>query len=193
MTAADTVKESMSAVMDGEANEVDLARVLRAVDDEPSLRSDWLRHHEQRASLLAQPQLRIDISQRVQAALTDNSRQYNHRHPMMGFAVAASVTLAVVFGGQQLLNTPSADPLTQLPGGIVPMQGAAPVQASYGAPIAAQPMKTSSRPAATRNQAIYEQLARERFYRYSVEHAQATAVLQPNHLIPYARIPERSK
>ncbi len=193
MTAADTVKESMSAVMDGEANEMDLARVLRAAAEEPSSRSDWLRHHQQRAALLGQAQVKIDISQRVQMALKDNAKQHNRRHPMTGFAVAASVTLAVVFGGQQLLNGPSADVFKQLPGGVVPIQGAAPVQASYGAPIAAQPMNTSSRSAPTRNQVLYEQLARERFYRYSTEHAQATAALQPNHLIPYARIPERAK
>jgi sigma-E factor negative regulatory protein RseA len=190
MTAADTLNESMSAVMDGEANEMDLARILRAVKDDPSLRLQWMQHHQQRDAMSAQPQLRIDISQRVQMALAEDPQQYSRRHPLMGLAVAASVTLAVVFGGQQLLNSPTVTPLAQLPGGVVQIQGASPVQASYGVPISAEPVKASKRAGVATNQALYEQLARERFYRYSVEHAQATAALQPNHLIPYARVPE---
>ena len=190
MTAADTLNESMSAVMDGEANEMDLARVLRAIKDDPSLRSQWMHHHQQRDAMSVQPQLRIDISQRVQMALIDDPKQHNRRHPLMGIAVAASVTLAVVFGGQQLLNGPAVAPLAQLPGGVVQIQGASPVQASYGVPISAQSVKAGKRSAVEPNHALYEQLARERFYRYSAEHAQATAVLQPNHLIPYARVPE---
>jgi len=39
----DAVREAMSAVMDGEANSMDLARVLRAVRNEAEARQYWQR------------------------------------------------------------------------------------------------------------------------------------------------------
>lgn len=45
------VRESLSALMDGEADELELRRILRALPDDPELSAAWQRYHTVRASL----------------------------------------------------------------------------------------------------------------------------------------------
>ena len=196
MAIADTIRESMSAVADGEGTELDLARVLRAVEEQPEARQYWQRLQESRSVLrTGQAPHSIDVSGAVMASLTNQPPRSRQVGPLGSLAVAASVTFAVVFGGQALLGQPPAiqDALvasSAVPGGIVPVQGAAPVQARFGASqapvvVTAQEPRPSSATAAA-----YEQLTRERFERYGLQHAEATAHLQSNTFVPFARVPE---
>ncbi len=202
MAVADAIRESMSAVMDGEGTEMDLARVLKAVEDDADARAHWQRLQRSRSVLVSgSAGLNIDVSAGVREALSTASAPRARRvGPLGSLAVAASVTFAVVFGGQMLVGHDAPIPSAQVPGGVVAM-GGAPIQASYGSSYSnasngynstptvqpkARQVNIANTPTVSR---VYEQLARERFHRYAQEHAHSTAALQPNALVPFARVP----
>jgi sigma-E factor negative regulatory protein RseA len=101
----EALQESLSAVMDNEADEMELRRVLSASDD-AELRATWSRYQIARAVMhkeLLEP--RLDIAAAVSAALADEALPVQNRAAVHGpwrtvgrFAVAASVTVAVLAG-----------------------------------------------------------------------------------------------
>jgi len=101
----ETLQESLSAVMDNQADELELRRVLAASDD-PEMRATWSRYQIARAVMhkeLLEP--RLDIAAAVSAALADEAApvapQVQQRGPWRTvgrLAVAASVTVAVLAG-----------------------------------------------------------------------------------------------
>lgn len=199
MSQTDANRESLSALLDDEANDIDIARVLKAVD-QPELRAEWVRQQQISGVLRGEAPLSIgiDVSAGVRAAIEDSAPRRSN--PLVGLAVAASVTVAVVFGGQQYLGSTVPSPIGQLPGGVVAVQGASAMQASYGAsrnqPQSARtPAVTRVRmaPPAAGNISDYERLARDRYQHLVTDHAAASAALQPNALVPYARIPETTR
>lgn len=188
----DAVKEAMSAVMDGEANSMDLARVLRAVRNEPEARQYWQRLQVTSAVLkTGQAPMAIDISEAVLEAI----EQVPHKRrvgPLGSMAVAASVTFALVFGAQLLQNQDPGLPLATVPGVVVPIQGAAPVQASYGVGMPATSSVANGAARVVPNPAVdnfYDRLAREHFLRFGRQHAEHSAGIQPNASIAHARVP----
>ena len=197
MAIADALRESMSAVIDGEGSELDLARVLRAVDEEPGARLYWQRLQEARTALCTgQEPHGIDVSAAVRSSLDSDRTPGRQLGPLGSLAVAASVTFAVVLGGQSLLGQPPAVQdvaavARTVPGGVVPVQGAAPVQARFGASNFPGAVTATQPEAASAAAAAYEQLTRERFERFASRHAQSTAHLQSNAFVPYARVPDR--
>ena len=119
--------------MDGEAQELELRRTLDALAGDMSLRDRWQRQHRVRDALHGQlaGQADIDVSMGVLQALETGKPV--SRNPVWSMAVAASVTLAVVMGGQQLLLPSRAGSpvpvVSDLGGAVVPVLGAQPVQA----------------------------------------------------------------
>ena len=98
----DALQESLSAVMDNEADELELRRVLNAFDDAET-RDTWSRYQVARAVMhkdLLIP--RLDIAAAVSAALADEAVPAKAaRGPWRSLgrlAVAASVTVAVLAG-----------------------------------------------------------------------------------------------
>lgn len=100
----EALHESLSAVMDNEADELELRRVL-AADGETEMRSTWSRYQLARAAMhkeLIEP--RLDIASAVSAALADEPahaavKPQRFAWRTMGrLAVAASVTVAVLAG-----------------------------------------------------------------------------------------------
>ena len=209
--AADTAEslpaltESLSALIDGEAGELELRRVLRQLDREAredgegadtlsgdGVRATWHRLHVARralhseetfvsASLLAGVRAAIDADPAHSPAATGGWRR-----AVGSFAVAASVAAVVLVGGQQLAMTAgdNAQPgarVAPLPVGVVNTVGAVPVQASYGTRDV-----PTLRPA-DRN--AYRDLARLRLRRYSQEHADHASLNTPQGMLPFARVP----
>lgn len=96
----EALQESLSAVMDNEADELELRRVLACED--PAQRAQWARFQVARAAMhreLLEP--RLDLAAAVSAALADERTP----SPVKGawrnlgrIAVAASVTVAVLAG-----------------------------------------------------------------------------------------------
>ena len=168
-TASLVEQESLSALMDGEANDLDMARALRGVAGSDELRAYWRRQQLIRESMTGQlaSTLEIDISEAVRTTISSQKRRY--ANPLMSMAVAASVTVAVVLGGQQalLFNEAPVNPITA-PGAIVQVPGTGAVQASFAEPQVMQP-RTLTTPASVTtvdpysNRASYNRLADERF------------------------------
>lgn len=98
----EALQESLSAVMDNEADELELRRVLNAFDDAQT-RATWNRYQVARAVMhkdLLIP--RLDIASAVSAALAEEQTpakaKRSHWQSIGRLAVAASVTVAVLAG-----------------------------------------------------------------------------------------------
>ena len=195
MTTTDRDLEALSALMDGELQDLELRRTLGRVSEDASLRARWQRHQQVSEALqskrVSAPS--IDVSSSVMESL--EGKPSLSRNPMWSVAIAASVTIAVVIGGQQLL-TPSAgvssSPLiSDIGGGVVPVMGAQPVQASLGAksiPVTSRPSQDSTMVPEDVS-AVYERLARDRYRRLNPRHAQAAAMSHPAPYTSYVRAP----
>ena len=166
---SERLRESLSALMDDEANELEVERVLSQIGDNSELRQTWIRYHRVRGALAAQPQssTTIDISASVRAAIDNDTAEAEAPlrerlwRPVASFAVAASVAATVVLGGQQLVQL-SGDEYQDRstyasnvsPVGLVNAVGATPVRASYGTrPVPVLQPATNE---------AYRQLARQR-------------------------------
>ncbi|MAT92450.1 MAG: anti-anti-sigma factor [Halioglobus sp.] len=196
------MRESLSALLDDEANELEIQRVLAAVDGDTELRSAWTRYSLARDALDSQPLAlaQVDISARVRAALaaetpeparaSGSGLRQRLLRPLASFAVAASVAATVVIGGQQLApagGDAGTDAVARLPAGpsavsILNVAGATAVPASYGT----QPLPVL----APADRTAYRELARSRMNRYMQLHAEHAALNTPQGLIPFARVPQ---
>ena len=184
----EALRESLSAVMDGEGDDLALRRLLARSDDD-EVRGNWSRYHLARDALQGHATVvNMDISGAVRAAIDAEApprrRASGSWRSVASFAIAASVTAVVVLGGRELAGVgdrPGAAPMAA-PVGLVNTLGASPVRASYGArPVPA--LRGASAGA-------YDELARQQLRRYSQAHAEQAALNTPQGLIPFARVPE---
>ena len=145
---SEKLRESLSAVLDGEANELELERVLSQMDDESDLRQTWMRYSAVRSVNTEgiSPDMAMDISKGVRRAILQGAPVVSQAtttvqrllKPLASFAVAASVAATVVLGGQQLaqigdVNTSYQGSLAaSSPVGLINTVGATAIQASYG-------------------------------------------------------------
>ena len=119
----DNLRESISALMDDEANEMEVHRVLSKMEDD-EFRNTWKRYQTVRSVMNGQVDnnLQIDISKGVSEAIANESLELDEGIPMQSassnevvrpvwdrftkpltsVAVAASVAFVVVFGVSQL-------------------------------------------------------------------------------------------
>ena len=184
--------ETLSALHDDEAHELELRRLLRDLDrgdDESREVTDaWYRLQLARSAMQGeQPVPAVDFLARVHAAIDaepEAATPAPWRRAVGSFAVAASVAALVVLGGQQLGISGGAgegERVASLPVGVVNTNGAVPVQASLGA-RAVPVLQPADRTA-------YRDLARQRLRRYSQEHAEHASLNTPQGLVPFARVP----
>jgi sigma-E factor negative regulatory protein RseA len=142
----EALDESLSALMDDQAQEMELRRLLRDMDRCSdaceATQQSWYRQHLVRAALHGEPvthapnfaaSVRVAIDSEVQ----EDAPAGSWRRSVSSFAVAASVAAVVVVGGQQLVtgngDTTEALPgIAALPVGVVNTTGAVPMQASFG-------------------------------------------------------------
>jgi sigma-E factor negative regulatory protein RseA len=197
---SETMRESLSALMDNEADELEVQRVLSKISDDGELRQAWVRYHLARSAMVGQPVGGLlDISQRVQDVIKHESIPTQSAGPLQrflkplaSFAVAASVAAVAVVGGQQIaqLADNGAYPAGSVGSnrvaasvsavGLVNSIGATAVPASYGnqgVPV----LQPASRTA-------YQELARQRMQKYMQEHAEHAALNSPQGLVPFARV-----
>jgi sigma-E factor negative regulatory protein RseA len=191
---SESMRESLSALMDDEANELEVERLLARIAGDADLRQAWVRYNVVHSVANGQSptHLELDISSQVRAAVAGENQgvsAFRQRimRPLASMAVAASVTMAVVLGGQQLaqLEADSYDAQaiasSVSPVGMVNSLGATSVQASYGTRGIPE-LQPATRTA-------YQQLARQRLQKYMQEHAEHAALNTPNGLVPFARVP----
>jgi|AntAceMinimDraft_11_1070367.scaffolds.fasta_scaffold00079_22 sigma-E factor negative regulatory protein RseA len=193
--------ESLSALMDDEANELELERVLSQLNGEPRMRETWLRYSQARNAMHGDQMAyqSWDISARVQSSIAEahgvsaiGLAGFKQRmlRPLISVAVAASVTATVVIGGQQLAQIEAVDPYGANPSaaadaspvGMLNSLGAIPLQASFGTqavPVLQPAVRTA-----------YQDLAQQRQRMYMQEHAEQAALNSPQGLVPFVRVPE---
>ncbi|MEM8560778.1 MAG: sigma-E factor negative regulatory protein [Pseudomonadota bacterium] len=191
---SEKIHESLSALMDDEANELELERVLSNIQNDPELRQTWSRFNVVRSVARGQATgfHEFDVSSRVREAIRDDktvrpSITERFMRPVASLAVAASVTAVVVLGGQQMaqldagtIDSPGIASSVS-PVGMVNSLGATSVPATYGTQSLPQ-LQPATRTA-------YQELARQRLQKYMQEHAEQTALNTPTGLVPYARVP----
>ncbi|HCW0551829.1 TPA: sigma-E factor negative regulatory protein [Pseudomonas aeruginosa] len=170
----EALQETLSAVMDNEADELELRRVLAACGEDAELRSTWSRYQLARSVMHREPTLpKLDIAAAVSAALADEAAPPKaEKGPwrMVGrLAVAASVTLAVL-AGVRLYNQNDALPQVKGPA----------VLAGYSEEQGAPQVITNSSSSDTR---WHEQ----RLPIYLRQHVQQSAVSGTESALPYAR------
>ena len=183
----EALQESLSAVMDNEADQLELRRVLAAAGDDAELRGTWSRYQIARAVMhkeLIEP--RLDIAAAVSATLAEEAMPTTAaRAPwrMVGrVAVAASVTLAVLVGVRfynqdQLSGAELAQQTVQPTLTLPQVQGPA-VLAGYTE--AASPLQPSAEQSSS---GWHEQ----RLPVYLRQHAQQAAATGADTALPYAR------
>ena len=187
----EALQESLSAVMDNEADELELRRVLNAVDDAET-RATWSRYQVARAAMhkeLLMPKL--DIASAVSAALADEATPVKvARGPWRSvgrLAVAASVTLAVL-AGVRLYNQ---DEITgaQLAAQQPAQQGLVTPQAQGPAVLAGYSESSEQAPGPMANGVLQGQSGwqDQRLPGYLRQHAQEAAVKGTESALPYAR------
>ena len=186
----EALQESLSAVMDNEADQLELRRVLNAVDDAET-RATWSRYQVARAAMHKELLLpNLDIASAVSAALADEAVPAKAKQgpwrTVSRVAVAASVTLAVL-AGVRLYNQ---DDITgaQL-AAQQPVQQGVTVPQAQGPAVLAGYSESSDQPTGPmangvlQNQAGWDQ----RLPGYLRQHAQDSALKGSETALPYAR------
>lgn len=186
----EALQESLSAVMDNEADQLELRRVLNAVDDAET-RATWSRYQVARAAMHKELLLpNLDIVSAVSAALADEAVPAKAKQgpwrTVSRVAVAASVTLAVL-AGVRLYNQ---DDITgaQL-AAQQPVQQGVTVPQAQGPAVLAGYSESSDQPTGPmangvlQNQAGWDQ----RLPGYLRQHAQESALKGSETALPYAR------
>ncbi|AOE86862.1 RseA family anti-sigma factor [Pseudomonas sp. TCU-HL1] len=186
----EALQESLSAVMDNEADELELRRVLAASEDQ-DLRATWSRYQIARAVMhkeLLEP--RLDIAAAVSAALAEEAAPPAKvvRGPWRSLgrlAVAASVTVAVLAGVRlynqdDVAGTQQLAQQTSQPAMVMPQaqQGAVLAGYSEDAQQAQQPI------GATQSSSGWHE---KRLPAYLRQHAQQAAMSGSDSALPYAR------
>ena len=184
----EALQESLSAVMDNEADELELRRVLSAVDDSET-RATWSRYQVARAAMhkeLLMP--RLDIAAAVSAALADEAAPVKaSRGPWRGLgrlAVAASVTLAVLAGVRLYNQNEIAG--VELAAQQSAQQGVA-VPQVQGPAVLAGYSESSEQATGPMASGVMQGQAGQRLPGYLRQHAQEAALKGTESALPYAR------
>jgi sigma-E factor negative regulatory protein RseA len=192
---SERLRESVSALMDGEAGELELRRLLTD-SDELSVRSSWQSYHRLQVVLKEEPAefLGWDISERVSSAIEDNSelagmtsRRPRWLQPVAGFAVAASVAAAVVMtvGNLNPANSGLGAGQPEMLSRVFPTTG--------GLAVSAGGNQARLTPAATPMvlpgvDAQADEDARQRLERYILRHTESAALNNGQGMISFARV-----
>lgn len=196
------LRESLSSLMDGEASEQDIERVLDNLQD-PRVRSAWHSYHMARwglgggvgpgsdeltgrimAAVDAEPAHTLQPQDAAPVEIRPVGSWQRFSRPLASFAVAASV-FAVVLVGSRFVGEGAgqADPFTAdraSPTGMVNTLGGAAVRAGYASPPV---QRVAPTPASD-----YNAIARERLQRYMLQHTEEAALNAPQGMMPYARV-----
>ncbi|MDK1023643.1 MAG: sigma-E factor negative regulatory protein [Gammaproteobacteria bacterium] len=128
---AENIRESLSALIDGEASEIELHRLLREIGQDSDLKNSdlkksWATYQQIGSVMGTHPiyaaQQHLELSRQISAAIeaetdfaVDTSplvKKNRYIKPLGGLAVAASLTLAAIVGFDQL-NTDQISPTGQ--------------------------------------------------------------------------------
>lgn len=192
----ESLRESLSALMDDTADQLEVRRVLHASEQDPEIRRSWERYQLARSIMHKEPwHTGVDLSAGIAAALADepalkaeSSTASSRWKVQLGrVAVAASVTVAVLVGVRMVNHDPAVDNTMasverSVPVASTPVAPAAPVGA--GAVLAGFSSHADQKSRALTNEPSAWQ--EQRIGNYLRQHAENNAQAAPQ-LVPYAR------
>lgn len=186
----EALQESLSAVMDNEADELELRRVLNAIDDADT-RATWSRYQIARAAMhkeLLMPHL--DITAAVSAAIADEVSPIKVAgspwRSLGRLAVAASVTVAVLAGVRMYNQDDIAG--AQLAQQVQQPANLSAPQAKGPAVLAGYTESADQSQGPMVNGVLQGQAAQDqRLPGYLRQHAQQSALKGAESALPYAR------
>jgi sigma-E factor negative regulatory protein RseA len=186
---SDTVRESLSALMDGEASELELRRILNA--DQQAIRSEWADLHRGQQLLKneSSPFLGWDISSQVMAEIANDEQmsgsESGWKQAVSGLAIAASVAAVIVIGslGSNMFGGSSqmvADN-NGVSGRVYPAQASS--AAVGGVAVSAQAQASPAGPLLNNDLE-----SRKRFEAYLRKHTDRAAFNNGQGMVSYARV-----
>ena len=128
LKTTESVKESLSALMDAEGDELDLRRVLKGLDESPETADTWRRYHLARSAMHREREsvFTMDIAAAVSAEVEMVSREapavepVAERRSLFSFAGSAAIAAGVavmVITGVQVFNGSESGVPTSVTGG----------------------------------------------------------------------------
>ncbi len=193
---SDKLNESLSALMDGELDELALHRLLGKLDEEPELKKTWARYHAQQDAIKGELSefAMLDISASVSASIADapliQVQAEQAKKPwykaVAGLSVAASVAFAVVLGAR--FNPLMQETEAQF-AGKTQIQFVTPeITRTLGPTMVAQTngAQTGEALEGVDEKALIQ--AQERLNTYLLQHAQDSALGQGRTVMPFARV-----
>lgn len=192
------LRESVSALMDGEASELELRRIL-AHGDRDLIDRTWVQMQTTRSAMHGEPvpYARLDISARVTTALANEPMSSRSPlapsawfKPLARVAVAASVTVAVVLVAAQwqsgLDSTAPVQPLANAGGSSLPAYPAAAAGGRAGSQlVSAELNRAGLLPGAD---AAAARDAQRQLDKYILRHTESLAVQADRGVMPFARV-----
>lgn len=192
----ESLRESLSALMDDQADELELRRILQQSESDPQLRATWARYQSVRAILHKEPwQPGLDLSAAVSAAIADEPALQSATSPRRSrwsaglgrVGVAASVTLAVLVGVRMfnqgdLPEQPAL--LAEQPALQQPWQGSMAVVPPPGAVLAGLQTVSAEGTAEPETPSAWQEQRVEQYLREHAEQALRAPAVQ---VVPYAR------
>lgn len=195
-----SLQESLSALMDNEADELEVRRVLQASENDSATRSTWSRYQLARAIMHKEPwQPEVDLSAGIAAIIANEPAPVveERKSPRLWqnlsrVAVAASVTLAVLVGVNVFnQDGSSADPamVADLPAAAAAPVAVSPLpaQAHQGGAVLAGFSQPQVNGEATADQKAPSAWQEQRIGTYMRQHAEHSSRFEAPQLIPYAR------
>lgn len=177
--------ETLSALMDGELDELSLHRILGQGKDDIEFRNTWARYHLAREAMKGELSefSSLDISGAVSEALESEADIVSEAEPkprntwwkpVAGLSVAASVAFAVVLGARF--------------SGQVEFAGEQQVASAESRAVSPQLPKQNGASLLADADEVELQKAQERLNAYLKQHAQDSAIGQGRTAMPFARV-----
>jgi sigma-E factor negative regulatory protein RseA len=116
------MREEISALLDGEGDDLERERALRALSTDPGLRAAWERYHLTSAAIRRELEVMVDpgLADRIHERLQQETQDQTGRRPFSprilkltaGLAIAASVAVVAILNLPPLVS-PSNPPIAR--------------------------------------------------------------------------------
>lgn len=212
----DRMNESLSALVDGEADELEIRRVLNQLEQDDELRQRWNRYQLIGSALRGEPATMVDLSKGIMQALdgepmdevpgglnasaggdvpvgtTPSSGRFRSGWVASG-AVAASVAFAVLLGAR-FMEAPESGTAPAI-AAVDTQAMAAPVAQPAIQAVSADPsarVALEAAVASVQSEPVVDETrlreAQQRLHDYVMQHNQQSAMNNGRGLLPFARV-----
>ena len=186
----DRIKESLSALVDGETDELEVRRLLNQLEQDDAVRDTWQRYQMIGALLRDEPAVNVDLSRGIAQAIAGEPMDEVVRLPQQAVrggghrmrwlasgAVAATVTLAVLVGvrvTQDDRETVQMAQTSQQMPASADIAGRSPVQLAEVSAEQVDPQQLEQ--------------AQRKLQEYVMQHTEQAAMSGGGSIMPYARV-----